>query len=150
MLVVMVGLPGSGKTTWADANFRHVVSPDRIRLAEFGTAFDPRIERRVWSRARARVREHLARGNVVCFDATSVSIKRRAALGRLAEAAGVPAIAVWVRVPEDVAWERNVSRPRPVPAASFRQLVEAFEPPTVEEGFDAVLVVTPAERAEEA
>lgn len=149
MLIVMVGLPGSGKSSWAEANFRHIVSPDRIRVEEFGAVFDEKIERRVWSRARERVREHLERQEVVCFDATSVTIKRRAVLGRIAEAAGVPAISVWVRVPEEVARARNAARPRPVPRKSFDQLVEAFRPPTRREGFDAVLVVSPGGETEE-
>jgi predicted kinase len=143
MLVVMVGLPGSGKSTWAAENFRHIVSPDRIRLDELGLAFDRAGEKRVRSLARTRVREHLADGRVVCFDATSVTRKRRAVLGRMAEGAGVPAIAVWMRVPEEVAWERNLSRERPVPQASFEQLAEAFQPPTTAEGFDAVVVISP-------
>jgi len=142
MLVVMVGLPGSGKSTWATENFRHIVSPDRIRLDEIGMAFDRAGEERVWSLARTRVREHLAAGRVVCFDATSVTTKRRAVLGRMAEGVGLPAIAVWMRVPEEVAWERNLSRERPVPRAAFEQLAEAFQPPTTEEGFDAVVVIS--------
>lgn len=141
MLVVMVGIPGSGKTTWATANFHNIVSPDRIRIDEFGTVFDPDVERKVWRRARARVREHLGRGDVVCFDATSATIKRRAALARMAREAGVPAVAVWVRVPEELAWERNRARARSVPRFAFNQIANAFQPPSAEEGFDAILIV---------
>lgn len=86
MLVVMVGIPGSGKTTWAEANFRHIVSPDRIRLEEFGTVFEtgPR-----GGRPRA---EH--------------------------------------------------GPSRPVPRAAFDEIAGSFQPPSVQVGFHAVLVVT--------
>lgn len=141
MLIVMVGLPGSGKSTYAESNFRHIVSPDRIRMDEFGVEFDPEIEPEVWDLAFARVRERLARRDVVCFDATSVSRRRRAALLDLAAVAGAPAVAVWVRTAPEEAWRRNQERGRTVPLEAFENLVAAFQPPTPEEGFAAVVEV---------
>lgn len=138
----MVGLPGSGKSTYAGRNFRTIISPDRIRLEEFDTAFDRSIEKEVWRRARRRAREVLERGDVVCFDATSLSRKRRRRLVFLAREAGVPAVAVWMDVPRSTAWKRNRRRERPVPRRSFAQMVLAFQPPDAEdEGFAAVLRV---------
>lgn len=139
MLVVLVGLPGSGKTRYAEANFRTIIAPDRIRLEEFGVRFDRRYEPLVWRRAYARVREGLAAGGVVCFDATSVTRQRRRPLLRLAAEAGVPAIAVWFRTPPELAWRRNRDRPDAVPRSAFRGMAEAFQPPAVDEGFAAVL-----------
>lgn len=139
MLVVMVGLPASGKTTYARRNFRTVVSPDRIRMEEFGTVFDATIEREVWRRARRRTREGLEAGDVVCFDATSLSRKRRRRLVFLARQAGVPAVAVWMDVSRSEAWKRNRQRERPVPRRSFAEMVVAFEQPGEGEGFAAVI-----------
>ena len=141
MLFVMVGLPGSGKSTYAASNFRHVVSPDQIRLEQFGTAFDKKIEREVWKRGRARTREILERGDIVCFDATSLSRKRRRSLLVLADEAGAPAVAVWTKSSRQTAWRRNLRRPRSVPRRSFAQMLLAFEPPKMDEGFVGVLVV---------
>ena len=141
MLFVMVGLPGSGKSSYAAANFRHVVSPDQIRLEEFATEFDSSVERQVWKRARARTREILERGDVACFDATSLSRKRRRSLLVLADEAGAPAVAVWTKASRQTAWRRNQKRPRSVPRRSFAEMVVAFEAPQVDEGFAAVIVV---------
>lgn len=141
MLFVMVGLPGSGKSTYAASNFRHIVSPDQIRMEEFGTAFDDRIEREVWKRARARTREILERGDIVCFDATSLSRKRRRSLLVLAGEAGAPAVAVWTKASRQTAWRRNRQRSHSVPRRSFAQMLLAFEAPKMDEGFAAVLVV---------
>lgn len=141
MLLVTVGLPGSGKSTWAHENVRHIVSPDRIRLEEFGVVFDADVEEAVWRRAREATRALLLEGKLVCFDATSVSRRRRRSLVVLAREAGAPTVAVWLRVSDEVAWLRNVGRERPVPLGSFLDLARAFEPPSMEEGFAAVLEV---------
>lgn len=141
MLFITVGLPGSGKSTYARANFRHIVSPDRIRAREFGVEFEPEVERAVWRRARSRTRDLLEAGCVVCFDATSVSRHRRRSLIVLAREAGAPAAAIWLDVPAEVAWARNAERERKVPRAAFVGMARAFEPPTLEEGFVAIRVV---------
>ncbi|MFO7895215.1 MAG: AAA family ATPase [Longimicrobiales bacterium] len=139
MLVVMVGLPASGKTSWAERNFRTLISPDRIRMDEFGTEFDESIEDEVWRRARSRTREKLEAGDVVCFDATSLTRHRRRRLIALARDAGAPPVAVWMDTPRHVAWRRNRERERSVPRRSFAEMVVAFEPPTEDEGFAAVI-----------
>lgn len=135
----MVGLPASGKTRWAERSFRVIVSPDRIRLDEFGTEFDESIEDQVWSLAYGRTRKRLEAGDAVCFDATSLTVHRRRRLLAIAHDEQVPAIAVWMDTPRHVAWRRNRERDRPVPRHSFAQMVVAFEPPTEDEGFAAVL-----------
>lgn len=135
----MVGLPASGKTSWAERNLRTIISPDRIRMEEFGTEFDASIEDQVWRRARQRTRRKLEQGDVVCFDATSLSRKRRRRLIALARSADVPAVAVWMDMPRHVAWRRNRERERSVPRRSFAEMVVAFEPPTEDEGFAAVI-----------
>ncbi|MDX1673281.1 MAG: AAA family ATPase [Longimicrobiales bacterium] len=144
MLVVMIGLPASGKTTWAERNFRTLVSPDRIRLEEFGTEFDEAIEDDVWSLAYGRTREALEADDVVCFDATSLSRTRRRRLLAIARDAGAPAIAVWMDTPRHVAWRRNRERDRSVPRGSFAEMVVAFEPPSEDEGFAAVVRIEEA------
>lgn len=137
----MVGLPGSGKTTYAEANFRTIVSPDRIRWERYRTRFDRRVEPAVWRIAHARTRSALTAGRVVCFDATSLTRRRRRPLLACASAAGRPAVAFWVRVDPAAAWARNVARPERVPHVAFRQMVRALQPPSTAEGFAAVVEI---------
>lgn len=135
----MVGLPASGKTSWAERNLRTIISPDRIRMDEFGTEFDASIEDEVWRRARRRTRRKLEQGDVVCFDATSLTRTRRRRLIAAARGADVPAVAVWLDTPRHVAWRRNRERERSVPRHSFAEMVVAFEAPSEDEGFAAVV-----------
>jgi predicted kinase len=82
-LVLMMGLPYSGKTTWVRAaalmsNSTAVVSPDAIRGALHGQRYRAESEDMVWATARAMVRALFGAGHqVVVVDATHVSRKRR-------------------------------------------------------------------------
>jgi predicted kinase len=78
MLVMMVGLPRSGKSTWALAQGYPIVCPDAIRLAKTGMRWWGPIEHEIWATARTMVRSlFLAGHKVVILDATSLKRKNR-------------------------------------------------------------------------
>lgn len=78
-LFMTVGLPRSGKSTWALAqNGVPIVNPDSIRLAIHGKAFDIEFENLVWWHARIMVKSLFISGHdKVILDATSVTVARR-------------------------------------------------------------------------
>ncbi|MHC2104912.1 AAA family ATPase [Methylobacterium sp. CM6246] len=79
----------------------------------------------------------------VYLDAALPGVRHRAPIIAVARRHGVPVEAVWIRVPLDVALERNRQRRADaiVPEASIRTVASLFEPPTVEEGFSRVRIV---------
>jgi predicted kinase len=78
ILLLTVGLPRSGKSTWAQSQAWPVVCPDAVRLALHGQAFYAPAEPLVWAHARLMVRSlFLAGHRTVIVDATSVTRKRR-------------------------------------------------------------------------
>ena len=78
LLVVTVGLPRAGKSTWAREQGHPVVNPDAIRLAIHGHAFIDLAEPWVWATAKAMVRSLFGAGHkTVILDATNVTHKRR-------------------------------------------------------------------------
>jgi predicted kinase len=78
-LKVTVGLPRSGKTTWARQQGAPIVNPDSIRLALHGQRFVALAEAFVWAVAHVMVGAlFLAGCEVVVVDATNVSTRRRA------------------------------------------------------------------------
>jgi predicted kinase len=81
-VILMVGLPRSGKTTKALALWRGtgspIVCPDAIRLALHGQRFASRAEPFVWAIAKIMVRAlFLAGHETVIVDATNTTRKRR-------------------------------------------------------------------------
>jgi predicted kinase len=78
MLICTVGLPRSGKSTWARSQAYPIVNPDAIRLAIHGQAFVGLAERFVWATVHAMVRAlFLAGHDRVILDATNTTRKRR-------------------------------------------------------------------------
>lgn len=80
-LVVMVGLPGSGKDTYIRQYLTDckVVSSDDIRLELFG--FEDQTKNvETFNEMRRRTKELLKAGNSVVYNATNLSGKRRKSL----------------------------------------------------------------------
>ena len=134
-LVVMVGLQGSGKSSLVERLLTHhvVVSKDHW----------PNARRREQRQLRV-VEEHLREGRSVVVDNTNASAERRAGLLALAQRLGVPARAVFVDTPFAVCEQRNARRAdgSRVPDVGLRATAAILEPPTPEEGFHSVTVVS--------
>lgn len=78
VLVLTVGLPRSGKTTWARSKGYPIVSPDAIRLALHGSLFTAEAESMVWTVAHYMVKSlFLAGHTIVILDATNTTQWRR-------------------------------------------------------------------------
>ncbi len=77
-LLMLVGLPRSGKTTWAKAKGLPIVCPDAIRLALHGQPYVQEAEPHVWAIARTMVQAlFLAGHHYVTLDACNNTRKRR-------------------------------------------------------------------------
>ena len=78
ILILTIGLPRSGKSTWAKEQNMPIVSPDSVRLALHGEPFLRDAEPMVWAIARYMVKAlFLAGHKYVIVDATNTTQKRR-------------------------------------------------------------------------
>ncbi len=78
IIILCVGLPRSGKTTWAKLQGLPIVCPDQIRFALHGHRFIPLSEPFVWAIAYTIARALLLSGHdMIIIDATNTTQKRR-------------------------------------------------------------------------
>ena len=78
LLILLVGLPRSGKTTWAKKKKHPIVNPDAVRLALHGKAYLAAAEPMVWAIVRYMVVALFTAGHeTVILDACNNSRKRR-------------------------------------------------------------------------
>lgn len=92
----------------------------------------------VWARRQAN-----EEADCVLFDAILVKRSERAPILARAQQRGVPAVAVWLQTPLDVCLSRNAARPADEIAGErgLRNVYQALEPPTLTEGFAAIVIV---------
>jgi protein phosphatase len=146
-LVVLIGIAGSGKSTFATRYFapteilssdalRALISDDPMRQEATDDAFD--LLHRILAM-------RLRRGRLTVVDATNVEDWARAELIGVARRHRRPAVAIVLEVPLQLANDRNASRParRPPPAALQRQYrwLRDSLPGLAEEGFAEVHVL---------
>ncbi len=124
-LVLLVGVAGSGKTTFARLHFRptEIVSSDAMRAM---IADDPSAQGATddaFDLVHQVLAMRLKRGRLTVVDATNVEAWARAELVSVARRHRRPAVAIVLDLPLTVAVERNAARPapRPPPAALRRQ-----------------------------
>ncbi len=118
-LVLLAGIPGSGKTTLSqrllDKGFV-CLNADLIRHELLGDAGDQRDKEKVFEVFFERLDEGLKRGWDIVIDNTNINAKHREPIIERAKQAGYSDIQIWVvDTPLEICLERNKQRERNVP-----------------------------------
>jgi predicted kinase len=138
-IVVLVGLPGSGKSSYLEQLGVTGLSSDAIRLLLADDETDQRIHERVFQTMRYLLRQRLAIGRAVTYiDATNLRPEERRPYIGIGKSYGCEMEAVFFDVPLEVCQARNAGRPRVVPDEAMVKMAAKLVPPTIEEGFDRV------------
>jgi len=144
---IMVGIPGSGKSTWIDAHAKedwHLISPDKILQDRYDYIWTPERAAESWAESFQYFGRQLLRGGTIVWDATFITPIIRASVLHIAKGAGFHVEAIFCDAPLEVCLERNILRDRePVPESTIHRMSSSLVEPTLEEGFDAIRRIVP-------
>ena len=141
-IVVLVGLPGSGKSSYVGRLGATALSSDAIRGLLADDETDQSIHDRVFETLRYMLRQRLALGRPVTYiDATNLRPEERHPYIGIGHSYGCEVEAVFFDLPLDTCRARNAARHRIVPDDALLKMAAKLVPPALTEGFSRVTVI---------
>jgi predicted kinase len=142
VVVLAIGLPGSGKSSWFKRHDIVPLSSDMVRSLLFDDVREQRFQDLVFSNLRSMLKARLiAKRPMNYVDATNLTPQERQHWIKLAKDYQYEVHAVFFDVPLEVCIERHQRRDRVVPEDVMRRMAAKLKAPAFEEGFAKITVV---------
>lgn len=156
LLCVLIGLPGVGKSTIANALqnnfqlltiFRQIkcIDPDKFRSEIMGNEFNPELENEVRKMKMSLVNQLLEGRSLVIVDDTNYYSSMRQDLRKIAKKKKANYITVFLNAPLDYCLKKNRSRTNPIDDGVIRKIAARFDIPGEKYAWDnPVITLNPS------
>jgi predicted kinase len=142
IVVLAIGLPGSGKSSWFKRHNVVPLSSDMVRSLLFDDVREQRFQDLVFSNLRSMLKARLiAKRPMNYVDATNLTPQERQHWIKLAKDYNYEVHAVFFDVPLEVCIDRHQRRDRVVSEDIMRRMAAKLKTPTFDEGFAKITVV---------
>lgn len=139
---MMVGVPGSGKTTYThQIPNATVLSSDDIRAEIGADGGDKKMHKQVFDILHERTKETLSVGKDVVYDATNLRHTRRTELLNELKGLADHKVCVYFAIPLEQALSQNADRDTPVPEEVIKRMNLELCEPRIDEGWDEIKVI---------
>jgi O-phosphoseryl-tRNA(Sec) kinase len=136
-LIILVGLPASGKSTFAfklkeklELKFQNkvkVIDPDKIRDYVFPNSFDFKNEPLIRDKNLQSVRKHLTNGLIVISDDLNYYSSMRHDLKLIADSLNIKFYIIHISTPLRLCIKRNEERGKPIPNEVIKNIYNKFD-----------------------
>lgn len=141
-VVLAIGLPGSGKSTWFRQQGITPLSSDELRVLLADDVNEQRYQVQIFAALQHLLEVRLDLGRPVTYvDATNLVREHRKPFLDIAKRRFCSVDAVFFKVSPEECLRRNNDRTRRVPEDVMQRMAAALEPPTHEEGFDRIIEI---------
>lgn len=146
-LILLIGPPGAGKTTYAKKYISQhantvLLSSDKIRKEMWGNEAIQGDNNEIFGRMQTRTVNSLNFGYNVIYDATNMTRKDRARIiATCPKFARIEAHIIWA--PIETCIERDYTRERTVGKEVIDRMLKRFQMPYYDEGIDEINIIRP-------
>lgn len=136
-LIILVGLPASGKSTFAcklkvklESIFQtnvKIIDPDVIRNKDFPNNFDFKNEPQIREKKIEYIRKHLVNGYIVISDDLNYYSSMRHDLKLIADSLNLKYFIIYISTPLKICLERNIDRGKPIPNKVIHKIYNKFD-----------------------
>ena len=146
-LYMMIGLPSSGKSTYAQRLIRDhknsiIISSDELRKELYNNVDDQDHNGELFTELHRRIKSALTSGKYeyVIYDATNINSRRRRAFINEIKSIDCYKVAVVIATPYEVCLRQNWCRERQVPDDVIKRMYMSWQTPAYFEGWDDIRI----------
>lgn len=142
---MMVGLPASGKSTYAKklAGEENAIihSSDALRAELFGSELNNDNNSLLFKELHKRILNDLSEGKNVIYDATNIDYKHRKAFLESIKKFNCEKKCIVMAIPYEDCLKYNILRERNVPEEVIKRMYQNFNMPRPCEGWDSIRII---------